>query len=123
MSFNYALFIKHPDPEYLTFNPEFVDEEAGFTGYGSAYPDASALLSDELRLRKEANLTLNNLIYHNDGSTVTIERHWVSPEAAQDWVDFVIQTHTNTNTPLPVEAKLVNLVTLEETILYPVSTS
>lgn len=119
--FNYALFIKHPDPEYLIFNPEFVDVEAGFTGYSSAYPDATGLLGDELKLRKEQNLTLGDLGYHTDGTTVTIERKWVSLEAAQDWVDFVIQTHTNTNAPLPVEAKLVNLVTMEETILYPVS--
>lgn len=121
MAFNFALFIKHPDPEYLTFNPDFVNEEVGTTGYYSAYMDTITELGNELAQRVVADETEGTFILHTDDPTVcVIERKWSSMEACQNWVNTVLTVHPATGAPVPVEAKVVNLLTLEETIIYPV---
>ena len=121
MAFNFALFIKHPDPEYLTFHPDFVNPELGTTGYNSAYMDTLMELGNEMAQKVGAGLTDGQFILHaDDPTTVTLERNWASIEACRDWIDIVTRIHSATDCPLPLEAKVVNKLTSEETIIYPV---
>lgn len=121
MSFNFALFVKHPDPEYLVFNADFKNQETNNTGYDSAYLDTLNDLSDELADFILANKSDGIFKLHPDDPTCcVIERNWVSVEAAQEWINVVLRVHQAHDTPLPLEAKVVNLTTLEETVIYPV---
>ena len=120
MSFNFALFIKHPDPEYLTFNPDFVNEEVGNTGYNTAYMDTIGELTTELATRISASETDGTFTLHTEDPTVcVVERRWSSIEAATSWITTVASVHQSTGAPLPLEAKVVDLATQEETIIYP----
>lgn len=121
MAFNFALFVKHPDPEYLLFNEDFVNPELGTTGYSSAYMDTITELGNELAQRVVAEETDGLFVLHSEDPTVcVIERKWVSVEACQNWMTTVLAVHESTGAPAPLEAKAVNLLTQEETIIYPV---
>lgn len=120
MAFNFALFVKHPDPEYLTYNPDFINTETGATGYDSAYLDTVSELGNEMAQQVVAENTDGDFVLHTDDpTTCVVERHWVSIEAAQAWINIVLATHQSTGAPAPLEAKVVNLLTQEETIIYP----
>jgi hypothetical protein len=121
MSFDFALFVKHPDPEYLTFNPDFINVETGATGYDSVYLDTLSELGNELAHKVAAGDTDGEHILHTDDPTVcVIERHWASLEACQAWMDIVLTIHQATGAPVPLEGKVVNLLTQEETIIHSV---
>lgn len=120
MALNFALFITHPDPEYLTFTPEFVNAELGTTGYNSTYMDTITELGAEMAQEVIADNTDGQFILHSEDPTVcVIERKWASLEACQAWMQKVLAIHTATGAPAPTTAKVVNLTTLEETIIYP----
>jgi hypothetical protein len=120
MAFNFALFVKHPDPEYLTFNPDFINAEIGSTGYDSAYFETITELGNELGPKVAAGDTPGDFTVHTDDPTIcVIERHWASLEAAQAWISIVVAIHQANGAPAPLEAKVVNLLTNEETIIYP----
>lgn len=121
MAFNFALFVKHPDPEYLTYDPQFVNPELGTTGYNSAYMDTITDLGAEMAQEVIADNTDGQFILHSEDPTVcVIERKWASLEACQAWIQKVLTIHAATGAPAPIEAKVVNLTTLEETVIYPV---
>lgn len=120
MAFNFALFVKHPDPEYLTYNPDFVNNETGSTGYNSSYLETLSELSNEMAQQVVAENTDGTFVLHpHDPTVCVVERNWISIEAAQAWVDIVLAIHQSTGAPAPLEAKVVNLLTQEETIIYP----
>ena len=119
MSYNYALFIKHSDPDYITK----IDDPSSPTGvvYDTAYPELIAAMKVELGKRVEAGDTDGNMYITRDSDNkVTIERRWVSEAAARAWADYSLAVHPEFNAPIPLEIRLKNLETSVETIIYPV---
>ena len=74
MELNFALYIKHPDPEYLTFSADFVNPELATTGYSSAYMETLTELGNEMAQFIAQDLTDGQFILHaDDPTTVTIK--------------------------------------------------
>ena len=119
MAFDFALFITHPDPEYIVFSKDFINSELATTGYNSAYMETCTELGNELAQQVALGNTAGELTIHEDPNVVTTERHWISIDACRAWMDIVVRVHTATDCPLPLEAKVVNLITLVETVIYP----
>lgn len=122
MALDYSLTIKHAETDYLTYNPEFVDPAEGLSGYNTVYPDLIAPFDVHIENQTLLEETDGQFVLHTDDPSIcSIERKWSSPTSAQNYMNFVITTHTEHNVPLPFQGILKNLITGEETIIYPVT--
>ena len=117
---NYALFIKHSDPNYLTSYKDPGDPDI------LLYKTPYFALANEIRIRTmdliNQGLTDGEFVLHSKEDCCIIERHWLTEDAARSYADYAIKTHPLFGAPEPIEVILKNLITLEEKIIHPVVT-
>lgn len=119
MSYNYALFIKHLDPEYITEHDD--PTRPGGVAYDTVYPDLISVMKVELAKRVAAGDTDGSMSLTRDlDNKVTIERSWATEASARAWADYSLAVHPEYGAPTPLEIRLKNLETSVETVIHPV---